>query len=227
MIEYGKIRDFMTDLVFPNRCPFCDSFIKWDLLCCGDCFNKIEWSEDGHTAVYKNENIFYDEYISVFYYSGAVKSAVIKLKTVNESNFPRIVAEKIASKVSQGNYKIDFIVPVPMGKRKLRKTGHNHSESLSAAISAALKVPVKKNCLFKHDSDISQHTMNAQERTVNVRGLFYKNDNESLNGKTVMVCDDVMTTGSTVSECARLLRELGASRIIAAVAAETLEYKNL
>ncbi|MCL2054931.1 MAG: hypothetical protein FWG90_10940 [Oscillospiraceae bacterium] len=214
------LKDFIADIIFPNRCPFCDGFIRWEQLCCGDCYNKIEWL-DGHAY----------EYTAAAIYTGVIKEAVIKLKYSAELNFVKIIAGEIFSRLcdvglSEG---INYVIPVPMGKKKQKKVGYNHSELIADELAKLLGIEKRTDCIFKHDSEKEQHTMNAAERAENVKGQYYiplphkgLTKGEMLKGKTVLLCDDVITTGATLNECARLLQEEGADRVILAAAAAAI-----
>ena len=116
--------------------------------------------------------------------------------------------------------KQDIVVPVPMGKKKQKRRGHNQAELFARCIGRYLEIPVKNDILYKYDTRDEQHSHSARERSERVKGLFYTK-NTDLSGMRVIICDDVMTTGSTVNECARLLKAIGAESVIAAVCAVT------
>ena len=216
-MELQEIRDYLIDLIFPNRCPFCSDFIKWDKLCCNDCFNAIEWVHDNE---FDAANKHFDISFTATYYSGVSKKAVLNLKSILELGYAKIVAGELASKLYENGYNnADMIVPVPMSKKKMKKVGFNHSEVYADELSRCLKVK-KINLLYKNNVNIEQHTINASERLKNVKGMFYIDKNASLSGKTIILCDDVITTGATMNECAKMLREKGAKEIIAVSAAK-------
>jgi competence protein ComFC len=208
-----QTKAFILDVFLPNRCPFCDGFIKWDKLSCEDCYCKIEWF--AHDEPTGTESGFY----AAAFYTGVVKDAIIKLKYFPLYNFARIAANEIASQIALSGLTADCVVPVPMGKKKQRKAGYNHSEIIADEIAALLKVKKRTDCIFKHDSEKAQHTLSAEERADNVKGQYFASADVTLESKTVLLCDDVVTTGSTVAECARLLKGMGAEKVLTAAAA--------
>lgn len=115
------VKDFCVDLVFPNRCPFCDKFIKWDKLSCDICFDKIEWVMDDEFPSFEMN---FDVCFSAAYYSGVAKHAVLNLKVHHETGYAKIIAGELASKLFQHGYdKADMIIAVPMSKKSLEKLG--------------------------------------------------------------------------------------------------------
>lgn len=107
----------------------------------------------------------------------------------------------------------DFLIPVPLHKRRLRERGYNQAELLARALSQKTSVPVVTNCLWRSGGETSQvHSANAEERYRNVTGAFTCTG-ESLSGKRIMLIDDVCTTGATLEACAAALRSVGAQDV--------------
>ena len=134
-----------------------------------------------------------------------------------------MVAEKIVSDMENDIYKfkIDCIVPVPMTKSKLRKRGYNQAEVLADALSERLNAPVENDVIVKKISFREQHKLTADKRQKNADRIYYRTDSEAVRNKTVLLCDDVMTTGSTINKCTKILLEMGAEAVIIAAAATT------
>ncbi len=229
-----RFKDFIIDLFFPNRCPLCGRVIRWDFPYCEKCYDELPWTgkelchgcgNDIVQCVCDKENFHFIRCYAAFYYMDVAKSAIIYLKRTNNRIFPNIFAEKIYDDMCEDPYKFkaDFIVPVPMSKMKLSRRGYNQAEVLAKSLSEVLKVPLKNDALVKHESLIAQHKLSANMRRNNVRHLYEKGNADGIEGKVVILCDDVMTTGSTLNQCAGLLTEMGAAAVIIAVAATTLK----
>lgn len=241
-LKWQRAAKFILDIFFPNRCPFCDEIIKWDLIICDSCKKVLPLTGDklcircGKSPCVCDENLQYDRCFTACYYEGVAVEGVLGLKTKNALNaaeiFGAILAEKIsawgktpttgiesgADKALRAD-KIDIITFVPMTRKKQSLRGYNQAEEIAKLVSKNADIPVCVNILFKKDS-AAQHTLNAKERAENVKNEFY-GGNEMLDGKTVLLCDDVMTTGSTVNECARILKQMGAKNVFIAVGAVT------
>ena len=108
---------------------------------------------------------------------------------------------------------IDLLVPVPLKFRRRLDRGYNQCEYLASALAGRLGKPVAKNLLKRIGSPARQSSLSEDERRENVKGTFKVRNPEKVAQRTVMVVDDVMTTGSTLAECARVLKEAGAARV--------------
>jgi ComF family protein len=102
------------------------------------------------------------------------------------------------------------LVPVPLHRRRLRQREFDQALALARYLSEAIRVPCEAETLIRQRDTRSQVGLNATERGQNVRGAFDVWQPQSIRGKTVLLIDDVYTTGATVKECARVLCQAGA-----------------
>lgn len=138
----------------------------------------------------------------------------------------RMLGEVIATLLPRAE-DLPLLLPVPLHAAKLRQRGFNQSELIARA---ALKSPALANVpLQVHVSSLervrpteSQTGLTRHQRRENIRGAFRVRDAEAVNGRTILLVDDVFTTGTTVSECARVLRKAGAARVCVATVARVL-----
>ena len=228
-IRFDDIRLFALDILFPSRCPFCEEFIVWNELCCDDCRNTLVSANDvicrkcgqDKCRCNKESYAFDMVYGSYFFDEKPVADAVYRFKHEGERNIAELSAADIAEHIKVDNTTIpDFIVPVPMGRRKQISRGHNQAELFGKSLSKVFGIPMRRDILFKHDTKDEQHKHTEKERKERVKTLFY-GCTESLSGKRILLCDDVMTTGSTVNMCAEILKDAGANSVIVAVCAVT------
>jgi len=115
----------------------------------------------------------------------------------------------------------DYLIPVPLHKAKLRERGYNQSELICKGISEVTKIPIATDCIRRTRHTQTQTHLSLEERKQNVSGAFMvvtKHQN-LLNGITVILVDDVITTGSTINECAKIILGGGVERVFAASAA--------
>ena len=106
---------------------------------------------------------------------------------------------------------IDAVEGVPLHPRRKRERTYNQSALLAAEVARRLGVPVLEGGLARVKDTRSQTAMNSAERRANVRGAFAARDPSWIEGRRILLVDDVMTTGATVAECARVLDEAGAA----------------
>lgn len=102
---------------------------------------------------------------------------------------------------------IDLIVPVPLHSSKLLKRGYNQSLFIANGISERMGIPVRENVIIKHTNTKSQTKMNRVERVKNVRSSFELKDKEGIQGRHILIVDDVLTTGATLEACGNHLLE--------------------
>jgi len=119
---------------------------------------------------------------------------------------------------------VDSIVPVPLHKRKRKERGFNQSDIIARQLSEKLGIPVLSDSVIRKRNTRTQTGLSREQRQRNVKGAFEFTGKLSLKGKRLLLVDDVLTTGSTMRECARTLKTAGADRILGvtlAVAAGT------
>jgi ComF family protein len=120
---------------------------------------------------------------------------------------------------------IPLIVPVPLHQSKRGERGFNQADLIAGAAVKHLPRPVEiaTGVLVRQRATISQVGLSREERIANMRGAFQVRNPRRVQGRTVIVVDDVMTTGTTISECARVLKQAGAERVWAATVARAFQ----
>jgi ComF family protein len=148
---------------------------------------------------------------AVAFYDGAVLAAIHRLKYQRQLIFAKFLGQLLtASPVAQLVDTADLLVPVPLHPQRLRGRGFNQALLLAQTFP---EVPLAREILVRRRPTLPQVTLNPQERQSNVKGAFLVPDQAALAGKTVLLVDDVYTTGATVKECARALRKAGAENV--------------
>ena len=224
-----KISRIILDLFYPNRCPCCFGFIRWNELVCEECIGELECMEDeGFCRIcgrnpcicHSEDGLFYDEAYIFKPYLDKSRSGILSMKNGNNKNYGEYSGERLAEMLADVN--ADVIIPVPMSKRKQRSRGYNQAEIIALKISAKKNIPLVNDILSMRYSKAEQHTRSERERKF-IRDYLDISDTK-LSGMTVILCDDIITTGSTFNACAELLKKNGAEKVIIAAAAGTV-YK--
>lgn len=229
---------------FPNRCRICGKVIALRDTVCEEC-GRGDFFITGEICplcgfekddcVCKKHKNSYSAVCAPFYYSGGAKQSVLRLKYGNGDFYAKNLAFYMAECVRK-NYSdlhIDEIAFVPMTKRQQLERGFNQSELLANEISKLLSLPVRKY-LVKCFETKPQHSLKENLRKGNVLGAFdigtvYEKpsftdrsvEECTPEGKTILLCDDIKTTGSTLNECAKMLTINGAENVVAVCAAIT------
>jgi ComF family protein len=121
---------------------------------------------------------------------------------------------------------IDFITCVPMHILKKLNRGYNQSEYLARIIAKNVGLPFK-NVLYEQKNNKTQHKQTGRnDRFLNVKNRYKVRTRTSFKGKTILIVDDIITTGATLSECARLLKLKGAEKVFCVTALKTLYKEN-
>ena len=237
-------RNFIVNAFFPKRCSLCGKVINPHYSLCSECRNAsffingeicLLCGAEKQSCICKKHKNSYSAICSPFYYEGGAKRAVLRLKYGNPSAYAKSLSGYMAECVKK-NYTdktIDEICFVPMTKRQLRERGFNQSELLADGLSAFLGIPVRRY-LVKAFETKQQHTLKESLRKGNVLGAYditevFENPSlkeRSVNsispeGKTILLCDDIKTTGSTLNECAKMLLLAGAKEVVCVTAAIT------
>ncbi len=166
-------------------------------------------------------------------YEGGLRELIHLLKYAGVRPSAKVLGRMLAETVShlqpglgEGPF---LVVPVPLHPRKLRQRGFNQTELIA---QAALKLVSSPNCfhlasavLERRRETQSQIGLTRHQRRENMRGAFAVAHAEEIKDKPILLVDDVFTTGTTVSECARVLRRAGASKVYVATVARTLKME--
>ena len=117
---------------------------------------------------------------------------------------------------------IDFLLPIPMDHARKRTREFNQAKDLADQTGRILIKPVLENILKRRGGHHSQSLLGKKERMQNIQSQFYAPRTEKIRDKTILLIDDIFTTGATVNECARILREAGAKEVHAFVLARAI-----
>ena len=238
----------LIDLIYPPRCPICQAFLqdqntlqgKQDLPFCQACFMDFTAIEsplcslcgrpfsDGAERDRICEDCLrkrpaYDIARAPYLYDGALMTAIHELKYAQRSHLADSLGSLLASfaQIWIGELKGSLIVPVPLHPRRLRSRGFNQSLLLSRCVSARTGAQLDFLSLRRTRYTKPQTELSSEERKKNVRKAFEVVKPEAVKGRTIVLVDDVATTGSTLNECAKALKRAGAETVLCLVLART------
>ena len=222
MLFTNRRYKYLADIIMPNSCALCGKVIVWDRLVCDECSADMPRE---YTEMQKFANI--EGAVSAFYYEDKIISRIYRLKNdADVNNFAELSALKIAERLCEQGLtdKIDVVTAVPMHIRKKLVRGRNQAELLARFVADAINRPTDFSMLARISDKTEQHKLMREERAAHARKIYIANRKHSdIRGKTVLICDDVITTGSTISACGGVLKELGASEVYACSAAVSVK----
>lgn len=229
-IKLNKVKEIFSDflnLMFPEACPACgeqgDAAMTFPI--CRQCWNLIEQyrgpmcqvcgkflvSQEALTCGECLSDAPYFEYARSFgRYDGAMKEAIHQLKYYGRRNLASPLAELL---VNMPIEEIDVIVPVPIHYNRLKTRQFNQSCLLAKELSSRTSIPFMLDSLLKIKDTRPQVGLRKQERKLNVKNAFAIKDFASIEGKNILLIDDVITTSATVQECSRVLMKGGAKTV--------------
>ncbi len=157
-----------------------------------------------------------DGCIWLYRYDEPAKGGIMTLKNGVGKKFAIYSAQSIADKLGELDFSPDLITAVPMLKIKAWARGWNQAELIARKLGKAAGIKCDFSILKQHFSRQHQHSLNAKERAEFVGDLYsLRRKHTDVKGKNILICDDVITTGSTISKCAELLRSIGADHVAA------------
>ena len=159
--------------------------------------------------------------VCVCRYSGIIKSSLIYFKFFNKAGYYRAFAALLADRLRKMTdfHEFDIIISVPLHKKRENERGYNQSLLLSKELSRLTGIPDRSGFLERVRHTKSQSLLGREERYVNVKNAFNVREKAKVQGKWVLLVDDITTTGNTLDECSRVLKKAGARMVTAAVIA--------
>ena len=221
--------DKFRAVLFPDRCWFCNEVIKYKTDLCPTCKTEVK-KINGNRCINcgMNKSIcdcngkshYYNGITAPYMYDELVRRGILRWKYYDNAHavnfFARETAKSIVNDFS--TVKIDLITYIPQTKKEQNEKGQNQSEILANEISKYLKIPCIK-LLEKIFETTRQHDLPMHMRSGNVFGVFGCIDKSKVEGKTILLIDDIKTSGHTLDECAKVLHLNDANAVYSAVIA--------
>lgn len=218
----------LLDLVFPPACQVCRSRETFPLCTtcrnafrlvrppvCQKCGKPLRGSGDlVFTCIpCRHRRLYFAAARAAGIYDGTLREAIHALKFRGRRALAAPLGGLMAERViGAGLSAAQLVIPVPLHHRRLRERGYNQSELLASEVAGHLGLPVRSDVVIRRQATEAQSGLTLEDRRANVRGAFAAA--RSLKGQTVLLVDDVLSTGFTASECSRVLRQAGATQVV-------------
>ena len=215
--------ELLLNFFFPLQCVNCGRLLAADNKdrVCGDCWSRI---------VYLNRPIdirlSLEEIWSVGVYDEVLKELIHQFKYKQKKYLANPLGKLLVDFVEEylREERFDYIVPIPLEKTRQKKRGYNQAELLARILGEAINKPILTNLVRRRKKTKPQFGLNKEERFENLSGAFeisesVKEDVTTIAEKTVLLLDDLATTGATLDECAKVLKRAGVSEVYALVLA--------
>lgn len=203
-----QIKKAILDTIFPIECLGCGVEGEW---LCNNCLFKIR--PDPHSL----QGEYLDRILTFYSYDNEiVKRSIhlLKYKNIEDLALPlgEIFSERLREKIG-GKEKDILVVPVPLYKRRLRERGYNQAELLAGKIAEKFLWQTDNEVIERVRATTPQVDLEEGERRENIRNAFAVGNASKIKDRKIIIIDDVLTTGATMEECARVMKDAGAKEV--------------
>ncbi len=215
MSQKGEIEilEQILNLIYPPSCGICGK-IDSNFLCI-KCQKQLEKNAKFEIVQNTNTNYYFQQHLYIFEYQGIIRKAIIDYKFNEKSYFYKTIVNFLLKnkKFFSILKSYDTIIPVPISKKRRKERGYNQSELIAKEIAKNLGIEYNTDCLFKVKNIVEQSKLNKEERQKNIQGVYELHKQNRLQNKKILLIDDIYTTGSTVNECCKILKQASPKQI--------------
>mgnify|MGYP002514175288 CR=1 FL=1 len=211
-----KLFTLINHLLFPEKCVLCGQILRKEQLdLCSKC--RIDQPE---CAVSREKYPYLDSWIALWDYRDNVRRSLLKYKFYGRRNYAaaygRLLSMKLLREERTG---VDLITWIPISQKRLKKRGFDQVELLAKAVGRELGMEPQPLLKKIRNNPPQSGIVGQAKRRANVLGIYRMAENVDVEGKRILLLDDILTTGATAGECARVLLTAGAAEVHCAVVA--------
>lgn len=240
MGKWDNIKESVLDKLFPRKCPLCGTLLLPNERICGKCSDNVVYiyppicqrcGRPIFDCSCREGEFAFSRCISPFVYTKSIRNGIHRFKFRNVPEAADFFGLFMAAAIQReyGDIHFDIVLGVPMHPSDIRHRGYNQADLLARSVSQRLDVPLGSRVLIKSVHTHAQHTLSRAERRRNVSGVFTVAKSYLVAGRTILLCDDILTTGSTLDACANELLKAGARSVYCVTAAAVVgsQEKNI
>ncbi len=210
---------YLLDLLYPPKCVFCTALLtERETDICTSCRQNLVPIQNPI-----KRGRFFRCCHSVYHYEDHVAEAVRRFKFAGKEHYAQCFGQLMAMRLLKADAEFDFVTWAPVSKARLRKRGYDQAKLLAEVIARELGCPCLRTLKKIRNNPPQSKRKDAAARQANVIDVYRVTNQEQIAAKRLLLVDDVITSGATLSECSRLLKMAGAEEIIAASLAATRE----
>ncbi len=228
MNKIFKIQEKIINLIYPQTCGICGKINNKTI--CSKC--NIQLKKQEKIGILTKEKLeenslemekHFEELMYIFKYEGQIRELILDYKFNEKSYMYKTFVNFLLKnkKIFENIKKYDKIITVPISKKRYKERGYNQSLLIAKEISMQIsyetnnniKLELVNNCLIKTKNIIEQSKLNKEDRQHNIQGVYTLKNGSILTNKSILLIDDIYTTGSTVNECSRVLQQAKPNKI--------------
>ena len=212
----------IKELLFPSRCVICRKVIAAGEHICPACAREL--SPTGSQCCQHGD--FFDACYSPFFYAEPLRPSFHRYKFIGLRNYAVPYGKWMADcLVREEQTRFDFITWAPLSRLRLWQRGYDQAELLATEIGRHLSLPLQPTLKKSHRKPLSRQSGNKALRAAVVLGAYSLRKGVDVAGKRILLVDDIITTGSTLTECARILKTAGAAEVVCVTLARKSDKK--
>ena len=230
-----KLKEILVHIIYPRRCAYCGKVIEYSRMMCKKCESELpringvicpKCAREKDKCNCKGAENYFRSIAAPFYFEGCVRHGVHVFKFRNGFRNYEAYSLEMADTVRKrfADVGFDFITEVPMTRKSVKSRGYNQCSYLAKGISENLGIEYKSDVISKIYETKKQHNIGYYLRKGNLAGVFDVKNPSEVKDKTILLCDDISTTGETLNECAKMLWLYGAKDVYCITLAVT-NYK--
>lgn len=206
-----NVINFILTLLYPKKCPFCRRLIDEKRRVCPSCSTKLPYIYQRPPRKYEH----LDECYSCLEYKDTVRESIHRYKFSGAAVYAEIYGDFLTKCIDENGISCDIITWVPLSGARLRKRGYDQARLLAEAVAGRRGLECLPLLRKIRDNKAQSGISDEAKRKKNVSGVYKAITEFPITGKHILIIDDVVTTGSTLSECAGALKKAGAHRVTA------------
>ena len=231
----------LLDILIPPVCALCNERVSENATLCPKCFAQLNFITKPHCKICGRPfdcEVFgemvcahclanpprFTKARSVLMYDGAARKLILAFKHGDRLDLVPLLTKLMIRVAAELMPKVDIVMPVPLHRLRLLKRKYNQSAILTKRLAKYYRKPYNFDILKRVRSTCSQGHLTARERRKNVMNAFDIKSSQLIQDKTVLLIDDVLTTGATANECAKVLLKAGAKQVYLLTFASTSPY---
>ena len=223
----------VLNFIFPPSCLVCDSDLFSDDGLCSDCLNELKFITRpfcnccGYPFDLQEYEVLktflcakcaakyykFDKARSAVCYNEMSKNIILPFKHADKTRYKNFISKLMINAGADLFVDADVIIPVPIHFTRLLKRKYNQSTLIGNIISKNTKIPIFYDVLIRVKKTKSQGHLTVKQRKVNISNAFITRNNDKIKGKTILLIDDVFTSGATLNECSKILKKADAKKV--------------
>lgn len=209
-----SILSFLLDLFYPPKCPFCGRVVdRGAPIPCPKCQSTLPWTDPEETL---SPPEGCDACLSPLWYRDQTREAVRRYKFQGGQNHAAVLGGLMAQCLnSRWDGPVHLVTWAPLSAQRRKERGYDQAELLARRVGELCALPTVPTMEKARNTAVQSQIDDDSVRLANVQGAYRLLPGTDLSGQTVVLVDDVVTTGATLSQCAALLKEAGAAQVVA------------